>query len=118
MIQKRKAFVIASATIPVLLLTVGFGLRAFAAAPDADVEKVYLDKCSVCHGADGAGKTAKGKKLNVKDVRSPEVQKMSEAQLADIIVKGKGKDMDGFEKELGKDTCEKLAAYMHDLSKK
>lgn len=88
------------------------------AAADADTEKVYLDKCSVCHGADGAGKTAKGKKLNVKDVHSPDAQKMSEAQFADIIMKGKGKDMDGFEKELGKDTCEKLAAYMKDLSKK
>jgi len=87
-------------------------------AADADAEKVYLDKCSVCHGPDGAGKTAKGKKLSVKDVHSPDVQKMTEAQFAEIIAKGKGKDMDGFEKELGKDTCQKLATYMKDLAKK
>lgn len=87
-------------------------------AADDDTVKTYLDKCSVCHGADGAGKTAKGKKVNVKDVHLPEVQKMTEAQFADAILKGKGKDMDSFQKELGMDTCLKLAAYMKELAKK
>jgi len=31
-------------------------------SPQQDVKQTYLDKCSVCHGDDGAGKTAKGKK--------------------------------------------------------
>lgn len=90
-------------------------IRVFAADPQT--EKVYLDKCSVCHGEDGAAKTAKGKKLKMKDVRAPENQKMSEAQFAEVIMKGKGMDMDAFEKELGKDMCQKLAAFMKELAK-
>lgn len=97
-----------------------FSHSSVAAAPreQQTAKQVYLDKCSVCHGEDGAGKTAKGRKLNIKDIRDPEVQKMSPADWTNIILKGKGQDMDGFEKELGADMCKKLAAYMRDMAKK
>jgi mono/diheme cytochrome c family protein len=91
--------------------------RASAAAPAATAQDVYLDKCSVCHGPDGAGNTAKGRKLKVKNLRSPEVQKLSEAEMVDIVAKGKGKDMDGFEKELGKDMVKQLVEYYRALAK-
>jgi mono/diheme cytochrome c family protein len=106
------------ALVGVSFLTFG----AFAATPalalQDDVKQVYLNKCAVCHGEDGAGKTAKGKKLKMKDVRAPEVQKMTPAQWTDAILKGSGQDMDGFEKELGVEMSRKLAAYMRDLAKK
>ena len=82
-----------------------------------DVKRVYLDKCSVCHGEDGAGKTAKGKKLKMKDVREPAVQKLTPEQWTQVILKGQGDDMAAFEKELGAEMCRKLAAYMRDLAK-
>lgn len=88
---------------------------ASAAAPTA--QDVYLDKCSVCHGQDGSGNTAKGRKLKVKNVRSPEVQKLSEAEMIDIVAKGKGKDMDGFGKELGDDMVKQLVTYYRSLAK-
>src|SRR5688572_3873339 len=72
-----------------------------------DVKQVYLNKCSVCHGEDGAGKTAKGKKLKIKDVRSPEVQKLTPEKWTEAILKGSGEDMDGYEKELGADMARK-----------
>jgi len=88
-----------------------------ASAAPASAQDVYLDKCSVCHGQDGAGSTAKGRKLKVKNVRSPEVQKLSEAEMIDIVAKGKGKDMDGFGKELGDDMVKQLVTYYRSLAK-
>ena len=82
------------------------------------MKQVYLNKCAVCHGEDGAGKTAKGKKLKMKDIRAAEVQKQTPAQWLEAILKGSGEDMDAYEKELGVETARKLAAYMRDLSKK
>jgi len=97
------------------LLFAGHLVTASAAPPAA--QDVYLDKCSVCHGQDGAGNTAKGRKLKVKNVRSPEVQKLSEAEMIDIVAKGKGKDMDGFGKELGDDMVKQLVIYYRSLAK-
>jgi len=85
--------------------------------PAASAQDVYLDKCSVCHGQDGTGNTAKGRKLKVKSVKAPEVQKLSEAEMTDIVGKGKGKDMDGFEKELGADMVKQLVTYYRSLGK-
>ena len=102
----------------IFILVTGAGNRTrAAAAPPASAQDVYLDKCSVCHGQDGAGNTAKGRKLKVKNVRSPEVQKMGEAEMIEIVGKGKGKDMDGFEKELGADTVKQVVGYYRTLAK-
>ncbi len=64
---------------------------------DTSASDIYLDKCSVCHGADGAGKTAKGKKLKVKDVRET-IGTVTADQMIVIVTKGKGDDMDAFAK--------------------
>jgi cytochrome c6 len=89
------------------------------ARPPADSTKdVYLHKCVVCHGEDGAGKTAKGKKVKAKDLGSREVQKMSDAELFGAIAKGKGLNMDGYEKELTKEQIEDLVAYTREFAKK
>jgi mono/diheme cytochrome c family protein len=82
----------------------------------ADAAATYKSKCVSCHGADGGGQTAAGKALKLKDLRSAEVQGMSDDQLLAIISKGKGK-MPGYEKTLGAATCKALVAYVRQLKK-
>ena len=78
---------------------------------------VYGDKCAVCHGEDGAAKTAKGRKLKVKDVRETSV-KLTAAQMIDIVTKGKEPDMDAFGKELGADMTKQIVDYYRSLAAK
>src|SRR5579862_898992 len=88
-----------------------------AQPPQTSAQDVYLDKCAVCHAKDGSGNTAKGKKVKAKDLRSAEVQKMSDADLLNAVANGKGKDMDGFQKEMGADMVKQLVAYCRTLGK-
>jgi mono/diheme cytochrome c family protein len=81
-----------------------------------DTKDLYLDKCAVCHGADGAGKTAKGRKLKVKDVHET-VGKMTVEEMIKIVADGKGANMDAFGKELGKDKVKAVVDYYHSLAK-
>jgi mono/diheme cytochrome c family protein len=80
-------------------------------------ENLYKTKCAMCHAPDGSGNTPVGKKLGVRDFRSPEVQKETDAQLAEIIAKGKNK-MPGYEKSLNANQIKELVAYIRELAKK
>lgn len=112
-------------TKKLLAVTAIAGLFAFiftsnsAGAPvaPADAAATYKAKCASCHGADGSGSTATGKKLNLRDLRSADVQSQTDAQLYEITAKGKGK-MPGYEKTLGADTCKALVAHIRKLGGK
>ena len=78
---------------------------------------IYLDKCAVCHGPDGAGKTAKGRKLKVKDVRET-ASKMSAEEMIKIVEDGKGADMDAYGKQLSKQQIQAVVDYYRGLGKK
>jgi cytochrome c551 len=56
-----------------------------------DGAAIYKAKCAMCHGADGAGQTPTGKSMKVGDLRSADVQKMSDKDLTALITDGKGK---------------------------
>lgn len=88
-------------------------------APSADqsAAEIYAHKCAVCHGADGAGKTAKGKKVKVKDVRAT-IQKMSEDDMIKVVEKGKGENMDSYQKEFNPGEIKALVEYYRSLAKK
>jgi len=57
----------------------------------ADGGADFKAKCAMCHGADGKGDTAMGKKFGLKDMGSAEVQAKSDADLTGIITNGKDK---------------------------
>src|SRR5688572_18528561 len=96
--------------LPVAAATLTVGLAQNPA------EKIYLDKCANCHSRDGSGQTAKGKQLKLKDLRSADVQKVTDAKMIELIAKGKG-DMDGYQKELGDDQIKTLVAYIRSMAK-
>ena len=78
---------------------------------------MYKSKCAVCHGATGAGDTAMGKSMKIRDLGSADVQKQSDAELATIIGTGKGK-MPGYEsKGVTKDQINDLVKYIRTLKK-
>jgi cytochrome c6 len=87
-----------------------------AAHAQSAAQKTYQAKCVACHAADGSGSDV-GKKLGVHDFHSPETQKMSDADLADAISKGKNK-MPSYAKALKPEEITDLVAYIRQLSKK
>jgi mono/diheme cytochrome c family protein len=98
-------------TFAVLLLT-----AAATASAQGDDKDLYLSKCAACHGPDGAGKTAKGKKLKVQDVHAT-ATKMSADDMIKIVTDGKGQDMDGYGKTLSKDQIKGLVDFYRGLAK-
>lgn len=79
----------ATFALSVAALTVAPSFAADAAAGKA----VYDRACKSCHGADGAPNPAIAKAMNVTmpDLKSPEVQSESEAEMKKIITTGKAK---------------------------
>ena len=80
-------------------------------------ETLFKTKCAACHGPDGKGESAMAKKLGVRNLGSAEVQGQSDAQLTDIVTKGKDK-MPAFEGKLTKEQIGQLVAYIRELGKK
>jgi cytochrome c6 len=73
----------------------------------------FRTKCAMCHGQDGSGSQF-GKGISVPDLRSPVAQKLSDAQLAQIISDGKGR-MPSFKNSLSEDQIHGLVSYVRLL---
>jgi len=103
-----------------ILAAVVFALLA-AGAPllhaDDAAKATYDKKCANCHGPDGSGNTAMGKKFAVRDLGSPDVQKQSDSELTDYVVKGK-KQMPPYGSSLKPDDIKGLVAYIRTFAKK
>jgi mono/diheme cytochrome c family protein len=108
-----------SACAAIVLFLGSIGLTAGSTSGSAPLfnEALFKAKCAMCHGADGSGNTAMGKKLQVRDLRSGAVQSQSDAALLGIITKGKGK-MPAYEKSLGSGKCQELLAYVRQLGRR
>jgi len=110
------------ASIFLLMIFVGFTLfvasiaRANPAPDSAASSATFRAKCAMCHGPDGAGSTV-GKSMNVPDLRSPAVQMLPDAQLAQIISGGKG-GMPPFKNSLSEDQIHSLVSYVRSLHQK
>lgn len=100
--------------VSMVVLAVAFVLSTVSVAQaGADV---FKSKCAVCHGATGAGDTAMGKNMKLKDLGSADVQGMSDADLNGIITNGKDK-MPKYDGKLSKDQINDLVKYIRTLKK-
>lgn len=82
-----------------------------------DTANNFKLRCSSCHGVNGAGDSSLGRTLKAADLLSPEVQKQSDAQLAQVISDGR-KNMPSFSNSLTQDQIRALVAYIRKLGAK
>lgn len=107
MLALKKWFA-ASAIFSLLLASIAFAQDKSAAT--------YRQKCAACHGPDGKAQTAAAKNLGVRSFASPEVAKMSDADLSAAIDKGKGK-MPPYGKSMNPDELKAMVALVRSLTK-
>lgn len=102
----------------VMLMTLVLGLTLWGQPASADdAAPTFKAKCAACHGADGKGETAIGKKFGLRDLASPDTQKMSDDDLTAIIADGKNK-MPSYKKGLKPEEIKALVGYIRSLAKK
>ena len=77
-------------------------------------ETLFKSKCAACHGADGTGSKA-GKAMGAHDFTTADVQKMSDAELSEVITKGKNKMKPST--SLKPEDVKGLVAYIRTLKK-
>lgn len=93
------------------VLALGMISLCTTSAVAQDAAATYKSKCAMCHGADG-----KGGKMGTRDFASAEVKAESDAQLAEVITKGKGK-MPSYDGKLKEGEIKDLVAYIRGLAK-
>ncbi|OLB29410.1 MAG: cytochrome C [Acidobacteria bacterium] len=95
-------------------LVVVFSLSARA---QSEPETIYKAKCAGCHGLDGSANTKAGKNTGAHDFRAPDTDTESDANLVQIVTKGK-KKMPKFEEKLKPKEIKELVAYIRGFSRK
>jgi len=75
---------------------------------------IYKAKCSACHAASGAGDTMLGKNMKLRALGSPDVQRQSDQELANIISRGKNR-MPAYDRKLSRDQIAAVVQYIRSL---
>jgi len=100
------------------ILTLACLSGAVASAADAKAGQAIYDKsCKTCHGPDGTANPAIAKmfKVDIKDLKSADVQAMSDDDIKRIITDGKGK-MSSI-KSVSGSALDNVVAYVRSLKK-
>jgi cytochrome c6 len=91
-------------------------VRASTGKDSAASTATFKTKCALCHGEDGGGSDV-GKSMDAPDLRSPEVQKLTDAELVQAISDGKG-GMPSFKSSLSADQIRGLVKHIRALAAK
>ncbi len=81
-------------TLSIVILAAG-ALSVSAGESKPDAKKLYEDQCAKCHGPNGKGQTAMGKKLGCKDYTDAKVQDALKDEDAIKGIKEGVKDKEG-----------------------
>jgi cytochrome c6 len=111
-IAKKSKIIGAILVLPLFLLAI-----PHSAAAQSDGQKLFEQNCAKCHGPDGSGNTSIGKAVGAKDLRAPEVLKLTDAQIFTQVDQGKG-NMPPFGGTLNKAQIDSLIPYVRSLGKK
>ena len=103
--------------ITIILFSLAVALPVMAADQGA---ALFQTKCAACHGKTGGADTAIAKAKAIQDLGSADVQKLTDAQLTDMIANGgpnKTKGHDYKAKGLTDDQIKSLVAFIRTLKK-
>jgi mono/diheme cytochrome c family protein len=117
---KRLTQVLMITTILITLGATGSYRSAFrvrSATAGNEGKRIYNTHCSICHGVDGRGNTASGKKYKAKDLRSEQVQSQSDAALTETVMEGMGQNMPGFSKKLDQEKIQQVLSYIREFGR-
>jgi mono/diheme cytochrome c family protein len=104
----------------IILTTLTLAALSAAAGSAADAKAghaVYDKSCKSCHGPDGAGNAsvAKMMKVDMRDLKSADVQAMSDEDIKKTITDGKGKMKPV--KTVSEAALDDVVAYIRSLKK-
>lgn len=106
--MKLSTPVITAAAVLMMFSSAGYAQDSGAA--------LFQSRCQMCHGADGKGDTPTGKAFHVPNLHDPAIAKMTDADLAGVITKGKNK-MPAFGTRLTSAQIDSLVAYIRTMQK-
>jgi mono/diheme cytochrome c family protein len=88
--------------------------------PQADAEEIFQKRCVLCHGADGRGKTKKGREYKTPNFTSARYQEHTrDDEIREAITNGVPKTkMKGFKDKLTPEQIEALFRYVRSLGSK
>jgi mono/diheme cytochrome c family protein len=83
MIRPFFRLAIASVSVMTMAVLTGCGKRNAN-----DLQGIFNEKCAPCHAADGSGNTPIGQSTGIPDLRSADIQKLSDDMIAAVIQRG------------------------------
>ena len=96
-----------------ILAIATFSVPAFSQDPAGDAAW-KKGNCKMCHGADGSGETPAGKAMGARDLRLPEVQKQTDAEIGKLIADGR-KKMPAFKSKLNEKEIAAVVSFVRRL---
>jgi mono/diheme cytochrome c family protein len=97
---------------PVVVLMI---VATLPCGAQTDSATQFKRMCTLCHGMDGKANTAMGRSLKAADLTATAVQSQTDAQIYEVIARGKGK-MAAYEGILGKEGVRSMVKYIRTLA--